>query len=229
MQKRRQINRMKVFWVTTPDGYENWFVVARTKKDAEISHEIDEGYNPNYAHATFVCDVPLNLHKVYRPDKKIKTYWPRLAMLEELGFKVISRTSPRVVNKDGRIFTEGRSIEAIAIELGSESPGVYVLQAQGKNEYKIGYTSNLKQRIRTVSNGNASTMKLAFYVETRHFKSLEKHLKDVYKNNRLQREWFSFSEDDKEDIKTRLRLMEYLTKQQFHFVDVEYMRKHGRC
>lgn len=30
---------MNLYWVTTPDGYENWFVFARTKILAEKFHE----------------------------------------------------------------------------------------------------------------------------------------------------------------------------------------------
>ncbi len=42
---------MRLFWCSTPDHDEDWFIVAATARSAGQQHEIDEGYAPGTARA----------------------------------------------------------------------------------------------------------------------------------------------------------------------------------
>jgi hypothetical protein len=40
-----------LYWVTTPDHSEDWFILARTRRSAAKFHDIYEGYDDQYATA----------------------------------------------------------------------------------------------------------------------------------------------------------------------------------
>jgi hypothetical protein len=59
MKKKQKTPRMKIlFWVTTDDGDEDWFIIARSAKEAERLHEDLEGYDRGDACAEPVADIP---------------------------------------------------------------------------------------------------------------------------------------------------------------------------
>ncbi len=49
---------LKLYWVTTPDHHEDWFIVAKNRKRAEIFHEQNEGYLPGDATAKEIVTIP---------------------------------------------------------------------------------------------------------------------------------------------------------------------------
>jgi len=49
---------MFLFWCTTDDGDEDWFIVASSDKVAAEAHEAEEGYDPGDASADYVCRGP---------------------------------------------------------------------------------------------------------------------------------------------------------------------------
>lgn len=58
---KRPAPALKLYWVSTPDGDEDWFLVARSKRDAERDHEVQEGYDIGYATAELICRIPDSL------------------------------------------------------------------------------------------------------------------------------------------------------------------------
>ncbi len=90
---------MKLFWVTTPDHHEDWFMLAETKDRAAELHEENEGYNPDYASAEFVCDIPAKL--------SLTEGWPEAADLTSLGAVFTRIETPRKVEINGHVYTEG--------------------------------------------------------------------------------------------------------------------------
>ncbi len=182
-----------LYWLTTPCNLENWFGVASTKRKAEIFHEEAEGFGENYATAEFICWI--NEEFLAEFDEELESeYWPTHELLEKIGCAIVKTESPRVVNYKGKVYTEGRSVEAMLIELANKKEGVYVLNIQGTLEYKIGITKDLHRRIKQFETGNPSNIKLVYFVETKHYKSFEKHLHKVFKSNRIKGEWFQFDE-----------------------------------
>ena len=51
---------MKLYWVTTENHDEDWFIVASSPEEASKYHEKMEGYNIGDAEAEEVLDIPKN-------------------------------------------------------------------------------------------------------------------------------------------------------------------------
>ena len=103
---------MNLYWLSTPDNYENWFAFAKSQKKAEIFHELAEGFDENYAKANLVCEIPKELIVKYGLQK-LKSDWPTHEMIIELGGKIISEDNPRIVNFFGKVYIEGTCTEGI--------------------------------------------------------------------------------------------------------------------
>lgn len=90
---------MKLYWVTTPDHDEDWFMVASSSQAASKAHEDREGYNPGEATAEAILDIPEHV--------PAETGWPSEELLRSLGAEVLHDDQPRVVKIAGRTFCEG--------------------------------------------------------------------------------------------------------------------------
>ena len=90
---------MKLYWVTTEDHDEDWFVVASTRKEASAFHEKEEGYNPGEAKAEELLHIANHISEEYG--------WPSKELLFAVGATFISKDEPRVVEIGGRKFCEG--------------------------------------------------------------------------------------------------------------------------
>ncbi len=102
---------MKLFWVTTEDHHEDWFVIAESKVDAANFHELEEGYDDGDATATEILEIAEN--------SEFTTGWPTEEMLIELGAVFIQNNQPRVVEIAGKKFCEGM-LESIILELDND-------------------------------------------------------------------------------------------------------------
>ena len=90
---------MKLYWVTTDDHDEDWFIIASSAEEACKYHEDEEGYDPGDAKAEEVLDIPKNI--------PVEMGWPDSETLTALGGKFIRKKQPRVVEIAGRMFAEG--------------------------------------------------------------------------------------------------------------------------
>ena len=90
---------MKLYWVTTADHDEDWFVVAGSAKEAAQFHESEEGYNPGDAWAEVVEVIPKGV------DAELG--WPPEELLQALGVRYLNEDTPRVVEIGGRKYCEG--------------------------------------------------------------------------------------------------------------------------
>jgi len=99
----------KLYWVTTADHDEDWFVFAPSSTQAESFHEDFEGYNSGDATAELIL----------KSTKKRVGECPRHAQLEDLvahGFEVLNANpNARGVRFKERAFLEGH-LEAMVIE-----------------------------------------------------------------------------------------------------------------
>ncbi len=104
---------MILYWVTTEDHDEDWFVLAPSSKDATQYFENYEGYNPGDAEAEEIIGIS--------DDLQLEKGWPDKALLEKLGFVFLSNEDDhtRVVEFYGRKFVEG-SLEAIINEINDD-------------------------------------------------------------------------------------------------------------
>ena len=90
---------MNLYWVTTEDHHEDWFIVALTSGDACQIHEKYEGYDPGDAKAEKVMSIP--------KGTSTEPGWPTEELLVKLGAKFLQKGDARVVEIKGRKFSEG--------------------------------------------------------------------------------------------------------------------------
>ena len=90
---------MKLYWVTTEDHDEDWFVVATNAKEAASFHENMEGYDPGDATAEAILDIPEEI--------PAEIGWPSDEFLKTVGAIFICDGPTRVVEISGRKFCEG--------------------------------------------------------------------------------------------------------------------------
>jgi hypothetical protein len=91
--------KMKLYWVTTEDHDEDWFIVASSSQAASKAHEDMEGYNPGEVTAEAILDIP--------EDVPVEGGWPSEELLHLLGAEFLHDDQPRVVKIAGRTFCEG--------------------------------------------------------------------------------------------------------------------------
>jgi hypothetical protein len=102
---------MNLYWVTTDDHDEDWFIFSRTKRLAEDYHEGTEGYDRGAAKAERILTVP-------KVQLELDERSPRHAQLEDLavlGFEVLHTGDSRLrsVRYGSRVFVEGPLQSAI--------------------------------------------------------------------------------------------------------------------
>lgn len=90
---------LKLYWVTTEDHDEDWFIVASSPEQAAECQEDMEGYDPGDATAEEVLDIPETVHA--------EVGWPSKELLLAVGAKVLFNDQTRVVEINGRKFCEG--------------------------------------------------------------------------------------------------------------------------
>jgi hypothetical protein len=90
---------MNLYWVTTEDHAEDWFVVANDEEEAAIFHEDAEGYDPGDAFAEITTAIPDGI--------TVDTGWPSDEVLLACGATFIAQGSTRIVDIDNRRFCEG--------------------------------------------------------------------------------------------------------------------------
>ena len=90
---------MQLYWATTEDHCEDWFIVASSTTEAARLHERMEGYDTGDAMAEVVIDIPEGVFA--------EAGWPPEELLETLGAKFVLGGSARVVEIGGRKFCEG--------------------------------------------------------------------------------------------------------------------------
>ena len=108
---------MNLYWVTTEDHAEDWFVVAINAKEATTFHEDVEGYEPGDATAEMVMEIPNEI--------KTDIGWPSDEVLRSCGTKILAEESPCIVEIGNRRFCKGlmESIIRIADDTKSETIG----------------------------------------------------------------------------------------------------------
>jgi hypothetical protein len=94
---------MTLYWVTTEDHEEDWFILARHPRSAECYHVETEGYDQGDARAEQIMSVPKGLLDESRLPRHAQ-----LSDLMKLGFRILSgESAARMVQLGGRTFVEG--------------------------------------------------------------------------------------------------------------------------
>lgn len=90
---------MILFWVTTKDHDEDWFIVALNAEEACRFHEDAEGYDIGEATVEEILVIPDNIYA--------EPGWHSDELLLAVGAKFIVKEPSRVVEINGRKFSEG--------------------------------------------------------------------------------------------------------------------------
>ena len=102
---------MKLFWITTEDHDEDWFIVAPSSIEASQYFENFEGYDPGDAKAEEILDIPENV--------PAETGWPSDELLLAVGAKFLLNDQSRVVEIAGMKYCEGM-LEATLNEINED-------------------------------------------------------------------------------------------------------------
>lgn len=111
---RRSRPALKLYWLTDPHHEDDWFVVARSDRDARGFYLYDVGDDASAAHA-YGCERILRLPKeLQKVDDEVfnihddhDSGWPTHELLRRCGAVFLREDSARVVCIGGRAFTEG--------------------------------------------------------------------------------------------------------------------------
>lgn len=93
------MEHMKLYWVTTDDHHEDWFIIASSEKEACKLHEEFEGYDLGQASSQEVLSIPDNI--------PVEPGWPSEETLLSVGAIFIQEDEPRIVEIDGKQYAEG--------------------------------------------------------------------------------------------------------------------------
>lgn len=216
---------MKLFWVSMPGGYENWFVVVNSESEAVSFFEIEEGLNDGDATAKFICYISDAIKCEF---KLKKADWPTHELLEALGLKITSECNPRKVYFNGKIYIEGTFSERMFFDDIRTATGVYFIKIQNTNKFKIGKTVNIINRIKQLSTANPENIKLVYFIKTDHYKSLEQHFHNLFKEDRIAGEWFVFDDAKLTEVEENIALLQYKASSLFRVYNIKAVSILGR-
>jgi hypothetical protein len=101
-----------LFWCSTPDHDEDWFVVAHDEAEAVSFHEESEGYEEGEGTAELVCALPAEWRDA-RPG------WPERELLLACGAEFLSTPGePSIVRILGKVYAEGDLANNAAVMAG---------------------------------------------------------------------------------------------------------------
>jgi hypothetical protein len=111
---RRSRTALKLYWLTDPHHEDDWFVVARSTRDARRFYLYDVGEAASAAF-DYGCERILTLPKDFQKvdDEVFNIHddhhsgWPTHELLRHCGAVFLREDSARVVRIGGRQFTEG--------------------------------------------------------------------------------------------------------------------------
>ena len=90
---------MNLYWCETSDHDEDWFIVARSAREARKIHADEEGYEPTMIQATLVQRIPKEIAATQG--------WPDHELLLNLGAVFLCEKTPRIVQIGSVIYKEG--------------------------------------------------------------------------------------------------------------------------
>ena len=114
---------MNLYWATTEDHHEDWFIIAESEEAAARFHEEYEGYNTGDAVADFVLTIPVN-----KMGPNLEKGWPTNELLEACGGKFLSDEDTRVVKFGLKTYCEGQ-LEGLVRQFDDE---IFEARGQGR-------------------------------------------------------------------------------------------------
>ena len=73
--------------------------------------------------------------------------------------------------------------------------GVYIIREGNRNRYKIGYSTDIDERLKQLQTGNSDTLILFHYFPTDDLRKIESLAKNYADINNIRGEWFELTEN----------------------------------
>lgn len=106
----------------------------------------------------------------------------------------------------------------------AETGFVYFLRSECGKYTKIGSTKKLTPRARLLGILVPFKTRLAFAFHCTEFRDWERHYHDVFKDKRINGEWFSLSESDIQEVRRGLGIYTKRERRHFAFIEAEEER-----
>lgn len=184
--------KKQLYWVTDPDNFENWFIIAKDHIEAKERYASAEGMSPTYLKARLICEIPPKLIS----SELNHACWPDNKLLIALGFEFISLEFPRILKKGRVIYREGGASVAIALSALSREFGLYIINQHQSGYYKIGITKNLNRRLKQLQTGNPGKFNPVYFVTLDEPRKLENLLHFYWFKKRIHGDWFLLDKTD---------------------------------
>src|ERR1043166_1895063 len=128
-----------LYWVTTKDHDEDWFIIAVSRKRAAEFFENAEGYDPGDATAVFLEKLS--------PNKFYEEGYATYSLIKQLGHRKASKNGLSIYRKAGKILTQGSVTYRVFLRSVHRISGVYVIHALDSRLVKIGHTRDIERRL----------------------------------------------------------------------------------
>ena len=185
-----------IYWITTNDKHEDWFVVGLDQYVAKLFFIENEGYDMDCISSEEICIAEFEDEESIRNE----AYFPSHEMLIKNGFEIICENEPRVFWKNGKKYCQGNIVHSIIAQISDKQSGVYIVAIQESNLYKIGVTKDLKKRLSQLQTSNPYEFYLINFFITNRSKELEKLLHEKFKKYNYKREWFKLEEKEISEV-----------------------------
>jgi hypothetical protein len=147
---KKRTKSFALYWCSTPDGDEDWFVVASTARAARSFHERAEGYDSGEAEAERVVPLPPELVRkgawrdperdewltaaAWPSDAVIEACGGEIAPLDADGIRVAVGVVCKVVRFGDRAFRAGDVVSNNESAMGIRGPPRLAVFRGGKKE-----------------------------------------------------------------------------------------------
>lgn len=193
--RKNNINAQYVYWCSTSKHTEDWFIQAKSVKQAKEAFAEFEGFDVTEVRAKLVCDIP---EKYYLK----KPAYIQVDTLKCLGFDILQADQPKIVRLNGRLYREGTIIEAIIDDDFFKEPLVYLINVRGTDNYKIGSSKIVYSRKKNLFGDSPYHLDLINVVKTPSAKSLEGTIRAKFKKFKSAGEWLQLDDWGAEIVKT---------------------------
>ena len=177
---------MNLYWVTTQDHDEDYFVASSMKDQAAQYFADGLGIFAKEISASRIGNIEV---------KGTDTRYVQLDELESLGFTVVHRSCPIVVRYKSRLFKFDLGMQIALVSEFHQANCVYMLQVCSSDRYKIGVTNNIRNRLKNIQTGNPDAIKIIALLECPKPTHIESSLHEEFACYRIHGEWFEMSSD----------------------------------
>ncbi len=176
----------KLYWISTDDHDEDWFVISSSRKGAINFFRGSEGYcEDDKIKAEYICRTP----RIYEHG----SHYGQIDMLKEMKFKIIDECPTRLVWGKGRLFCEGYYERTLMQREAFNKQVLYVIRMRGHSLYKIGITNNFITRFETFRTAIPFGIYVMYIIPLKNARYHERTLHNILKEHRFNREWFSLN------------------------------------